>query len=509
MPEIRGTAAPATAPPAPPPGGGHDRRRSILAVLCACVALVVAMVAAINLAIPKIGDSGLHPSSSELLWIVDSYVIVFAGLLIPAGVFGDHVGHRRALSCGLAVFVLGSVVSAVSTDSALLIGGRAVTGVGAALVLPATLSVIVNVFPPAELPQAIASWTAMTGLGGVVGNLGGGLVLQYLPWQSLFWASAPMALVLLLLVRAGVPVTPVRQVRQDPLGAALLIAGFLSLLYAIIEGPGEGWASAPVLIGFAAAAVLLTAFVRYELRREHPLLDPRLFRLPKIRSGALGIGVTFFGMFALFFVNAQYLQYVKDFSPLATGLGILPLAAGMLLVSRRSLGLANRFGARSVVAAGMGSVTVGLALLSLADRQTPYPLYALYLLIMAAGAGLTAPPLSMGIMSSLPPTRAGLGSGINSSTRELGSALGVAVVGTVLNARFSTSLPDALKGAHSSAQAIRGSESLGVAEHLRVVDSFTHALTLGYRIVAVVVLVSGLLVLAWFKDATPESASRS
>ncbi|WP_051838746.1 MFS transporter [Streptomyces sp. NRRL WC-3742] len=507
MPEIRGTAAPTTAPPAP--GGGHDRRRQILALLCACVVLVVGMVAAINLAIPKIGDSGLHPSSSELLWIVDSYVIVFAGLLIPAGVFGDHFGHRRALSSGLAVFVLGSVVSAVSTGSTLLIAGRAVMGIGAALVLPATLSVIVNVFPPAERPQAIASWTAMTGLGGVVGNLGGGAVLQYLPWQSLFWASAPIALALLLLVRAAVPITPVRQVSQDPVGAALLIGGFLSLLYAIIEGPGEGWASAPVLVGFAAAVVLLVAFVLYELKREHPLLDPRLFKLPKIRSGALGIGVTFFGMFALFFVNAQYLQYVKDFSPLATGLGILPLAAGMLLVSRRSIGLAKRFGARPVVAAGIGSVTVGLALLSLADRHTPYPLYALYLLIMAAGAGLTAPPLSMGIMGSLPPTQAGLGSGINSSTRELGSALGVAIVGTVLNARFSTSLPDALKGSHSSAQAIRDSEALGVEEHLRVVDSFTHALTIGYRIVAVVVLVAGLLVTTWFREPKSQPASPS
>ncbi|MFJ1732847.1 MFS transporter [Streptomyces sp. NPDC088254] len=507
MPETSARSQSATAVPQAS-GDSQRQQKGILALLCGCVVLVVGMVAAINLAIPKIGGSGLHPSSSQMLWIVDSYVIVFAGLLIPAGVLGDHYGHKKALVAGLTTFCAGSVVSALAPGTAVLITGRAVTGVGAALVLPPSLSVVVHVFAPAQRPHVIATWTAMTGLGGVIGNLGGGVLLQFLSWRALFFAAAPVALALLVLVAVAVPSTPKRDVTPDTVGSVLLVAGFLALLYSIIEGPEKGWSSVPVLSGFAAAALLLAAFTAYELRRTHPLLDPRLFRLPKIRAGALGIGATFFGMFALFYVNAQYLQYVKGFSALMTGLGILPLAVGMLLVSRRSVPLAKRFGASGLVAVGMLCIVAGLLLLSLADRHTPYPLYALFLVVMAVGAGLSAPSLSFGIMSSLPPHQAGLGSGINSSTRELGSALGVAVVGTVLNTQFTDALPDALRErVHSTAQALGESTSLGTAEHLRVVDSFAQAMDNGYRMVAGVMIVVSVLVLTWIRkrDTDPSA----
>ncbi|MFJ8045904.1 MFS transporter [Kitasatospora sp. NPDC096147] len=410
----------------------HSPQR-VLALLCACVVLTIAMVAAINLAVPPIAAGPLHPTATQLLWIVDSYVIVFAGLLIPAGVAGDHYGHKRTMLAGLGILALGAVLCAAASAVPLLIAGRAVMGAGAALVLPATLAVLVHVFPPGERAQAIGTWASMTGLAGVLGNLGGGLLLQLLPWQSLFWVCAPAALLLLALVTAVVPATPLRGTRQDPVGSVLLVAGFLALLHGVIEGPSRGWGTPAALLSLAAAVLLLAAFVRYELRREHPMLDPRLFRLPAIRAGALGIGAVFFGMFALFYVNAQYLQQVKGFSVLATGFGVLPLAVGMLVVSRRSTALAARFGRLPVVATGFGCLLTGLLLLSTIGAGTPYPLYAAYQVLMAAGAGLTAPPLSAGIMAALPPRQAGLGSGINSSTRELGSALGVAAVGTAIS----------------------------------------------------------------------------
>ncbi|MGW4650467.1 MFS transporter [Kitasatospora sp. NPDC004289] len=453
-------------PGASVPTTASHRPRRVLALLCACVVLTIAMVAAINLAVPPIAASPIHPDATQLLWIVDSYVIVFAGLLIPAGVAGDHYGHKRTMLAGLGVFALGAVLCAAGSSVALLIAGRAVMGAGAALVLPATLSVIVHVFPPAERPQAIATWASMTGLAGVLGNVGGGVLLQLLPWQSLFWAAAPIALVLLALVAVVVPVTPLRGTRQDPVGSVLLVLGFVALLHGVIEGPAQGWGSPAVLLSLAAAALLLAGFTWYELRCAHPMLDPRLFRVPAVRAGALGIGAVFFGMFALFYVNAQYLQQVKGFSVLATGFGVLPLAVGMLVVSRRSAALAARFGRLTVVANGFAFLLAGLALLSTTGPATPYPLYAVYMVLMACGAGLATPPLSAGIMAALPPQKAGLGSGINSSTRELGSALGVAVVGTAIST---------------------GPLSEGLAQ--------------GYRVVAVVVLVLGVAALSQLRRA--------
>ncbi|MGF1430700.1 MFS transporter [Kitasatospora sp. LaBMicrA B282] len=475
--------------------------RLLLPLLCACVVLTVGMVASINLAIPKIAASALHPSSAGLLWIVDCYVIVFAGLLIPAGVLGDHYGHRRALTAGLAVFTLGAGAAAASGTVGELIAARVVMGVGAALILPATLSVIVGAIEPARRPHAIATWAAMTGLGGVAGNAVGGLVLQFLPWQALFLVVAPISLLFCRLAATTVPDTPLRGTRQDPVGAALLTAALLALLYGIIEGPDNGWGSLPVLTAFAAAAVLLAGFVGYELRHPHPLLDPRLFRLPKVRAGALGIGTTFFGMFALFYVNAQYLQYVKGYSVLATGLGIAPLALAMLLVSRRTVPLVRRFGPRAVAISGLLLVSAGLLLLSLADRHTPYPLYALALVVMAAGAGLSMPPLSTGIVGSLPPEQAGLGSGLNSSTRELGSALGVAVVGTVLNGRFTGAVPAGLRGpGHSTADTLAHAATLDPAGRAQVLDAFTRAMDTGFRLVAALLLVATGLVWLWYRE---------
>ncbi|MBL1098657.1 MFS transporter [Streptomyces sp. 205] len=469
--------------------------------MSACVVLTIALVAAINLAIPKLNNGSLHPSSTQLLWIVDAYVIVFACLLIPAGALGDRYGRKGALLTGLALFTVGCLGSALAADATVLIAARAVTGAGAALIMPATLSLALQSAPPERRPHTIAVWTAATGAAGMAGNLGGGLVLQYLPWQGLFWCVAPVALVLFALTARYAPRGEHHHADPDVVGTVLLVLGFVALLFGVIEGPENGWTSATVLGAFAAAAVVLTGFVVYALRAAHPLIDPRVFTVPRLRAGVLGVALTFFGLFAVFFVNAQYLQYAKGYSPALTGLAIGPLANGMLVVSRHSIPLGERIGVRRVITAGLLVLAAGLALLSFADADTSYPLYAAVFLVTATGMGLSMPMLSVSILGALPHSRAGLGSGLGSAAREIGSALGVAVMGTVLTGRFTDRLPDSLGGhADSAGEAMAAARALGPEEHARVVTAFTDAMAVGFRVTAAVVAVLAVVVVLWFRE---------
>nr|WP_055503188.1 MFS transporter [Nonomuraea pusilla] len=438
------------------PGTGHPARGRITALMVSSVILAVALVAAVNLAIPTLAASALRPSQAQLLWIVDAYVIVFACLLIPGGAAGDRHGRKGVLLTGLGVFALGCLACALAPDVAVLVAGRALSGAGAALVMPATLALTVGAHPAEQRGRAVASWTAATGAAGVVGNLGGGLVMQFLPWRALFAVPVLLAAVLAAAVAAVVPRVPRHPAALDLPGAALLTAASVALLTGVIEGPEAGWGSGLVLGAFAAAAALSAAFAAHQLRAARPLLDPRLFARRRLRAGTFGVAVVFFGLFALFFVNARYLQDVKGFSPLLTGVAIVPLTIPMIVVSRR----AGRLRAPVAVAAGLAGNVAGLTLLSFADAAMPYPLYAAGLLVMGASMGLCLPVLSHEIMAALPPERAGLGSGLNSAARELGSAVGVAVMGTVMA---------------------------------------THGMGAGYRVVAAVALAGALLVLWWLR----------
>jgi MFS family permease len=476
----------------------HPNRRAVYLLMPACSILVVSLVAAINLAIPKLSVSSLHPGQSDLLWIVDGYVLVFGCLLIPAGAAGDRYGRKGALLAGLATVAAGCLISAAAPDVGVLVAGRALTGVGAALVMPATLSLMLQVSAPGERAQAIATWTAATGVAGVAGNLAGGLILQYLPWEALFLAVAPIAALLGLASARYAPRGERHPARLDLVGAVLVTASAGALLYGIIEGPELGWSSGGVVGGLVASVALGAAFVGYDLRAEAPLLDPRLFRLRGLRAGSLGVAVAFFGLFALFFVNAQYMQYAKGFSPLGTGVAIAPFAIGMIVVSRRSIGWARRIGIRWTVAAGLASIVAGLLLLSLADAGTPYPLYLVFLLAMSIGLGLCLPSLSAAVMTSLPRSQSGLGSGLNGATREIGSALGVAAIGTIIGSRLSSGP----HGGHGSVEAaLRGA---GPARHHQAVTAFTDAMAVGYRSVAVGVAVVGVLVLWWLRSSSAE-----
>ncbi len=470
--------------------------RGLLAVMSACVVLVVAMVAAINLAVPMLAASGLRPSGSALVWIVDTYVIFFACLVIPGGAAGDRFGRKGVLLTGLLLFAAGALLSGVAPDVAIMLVGRALTGVGAAAVLPNTLAVLLHAVPAERTGAAIATWASMTGIGGMVGNIGGGAVLTGGSWRWLFFAVVPIALLLAALVAFIAPVSGRHDRDLDPLGTVLLVGASVALLLGIVQGPEAGWGSAVVVGGFVCAAVLFALWTIVELRVRHPLLDPRLFLLPRLRSACLGMTTVFFGMFALFYVNASLMQYGMGFGVLATGLGIIPASAPIMLGGRCVGRLSRRIGVDATVALAFACTGIALLGLSTTDTHTRYPIYAAWLVVNGIGITLALPTLSAAIATSLPHAQAGVGAGLQATTREFGSALGVAVIGTVLTARFVTALPADIRAAHDPHTVARALAVSAPGRAPEIVAAFVSGADLGLRVMGISVLALGALVVA-------------
>jgi MFS family permease len=455
----------------------------VLAAICACTVLVVGFVAAVNLAVPLLAAGSLHPSAAGLLWIVDAYVVFFACLVIPGGAVGDRYGRKGVLLAGLGLFAAGALLSAVAPSVPAMLAGRAVTGLGAACVLPNTVAVLINAMPPERRPRAIATWASMTGIGGAIGNVGGGALLSAGSWRWLFGAMVPVALVLAAWVAAVAPRTARHQRPLRPASALLLTVASLALLLAIIGGPEDGWLSPQVAGGFAAAAVLYATWTWTELRAEHPLLDPRLFRIPRLRSACLGILVIFFGMFSLFYVNASFLQYAKGFTVLEAGLGIVPMTVALIFGGRLAARIPDHAAPR-VVALAFALIGGALLGLSSCGASTNYAWWALLLVLIGAGLTVALPRLTADITSSLPAQQAGLGGGLQSTTREFGSALGVAVIGTIVTARFSA----AAHGARTVPQA------LATQPHAAVITAYAASADAGLRVMGLLVLIVGAIV---------------
>src|SRR5450755_335307 len=420
--------------------GGHPRRRRILLVLCLSLLIVIIDNTILNTALPTLARV-LHAGTSSLQWITDAYTLCFAALLIPAGALGDRFGRRRSLVAGLAVFALGSTLAAFASGTGLLIGARVVMGLGATFVMPATLSILNAVFPPEERPQAIAAWSAVAGAAVVIGPTLGGLLLDHFWWGSVFLINVPLVAVALAGVVLTVPETaePGRS-RFDIPGVALVAGALFAIIDAIIEAPDHGW-TAPVTLGLAA-------FVWWELRIASPLIDLRVFTSRAFSAAAGSVTVIFFTLFGSLFVLTQYLQLVQGYSPLAAGLRALPFALAMAAVSPVSPLIAARLGTRLIMAAGMALMGLALLDLSTAAVHTAYPSLALAVAIMGAGMGLVMAPASTVIMTTVPAHQAGAGSAINDTIREVGGALGVAIVGSLSAAVYRSRLGSALATAH-------------------------------------------------------------
>ena len=498
--------------------GGHPLRRRILLVLCLSLLIVVIDNTILNTALPTLARV-LHAGTSSLQWITDAYTLCFAALLIPAGALGDRFGRRRSLIAGLTVFALGSAAAAFASGTGELIGARVVMGLGATFVMPATLSILNAVFPPKERAQAIAAWSAVAGAAIVIGPTLGGLLLSHFWWGSVFLINLPLAAAALAGVVLTVPETAESGHGRFDIPGVVLVAGALfAIVDAIIEAPGRGW-TGPVTLGLGGAGVAaLAAFVWWELRTSDPLIDLRVFTSRAFSAAAGAVTVIFFALFGSLFLLTQFLQLVQGYSPLAAGVRALPFALAMAAASPVSPLLAERFGTRVIMPGGMALMGLGLADLSTAGVHTAYPLIAVAVAIMGAGMGLVMAPASNTIMTTVPAHQAGAGSAINDTIREVGGALGVAIVGSLSAAVYQSRLGSALATAHvpgavthaaagSVAAAdltgarlggVPGSELVSAAH-----SAFVTSMALGIRVAAGVALASAVAAVFAFAPRRP------
>jgi EmrB/QacA subfamily drug resistance transporter len=399
----------------------------------------------LNVALPTLVRQ-LHATPAQLQWIVDGYILAYAGLLLSMGTLGDRFGRKLALNAGLLVFVAGSLASAFANSPGMLIGTRTAMGMGAALIMPATLSIITATFPDAERGRAIGIWAGVAAGGIILGPLVGGWLLDQFWWGSVFLINLPVVAVTLLgtWVLVGDSRNP-NATPLDPVGAALSIAGLLALVYAIIEVPDHGWTAGFTLGAFAAAAALLGAFIAWELRSRHPMLDVGVFTNPRFSAASLSVALVFFAMTGVLFVLIQHLQFVLGYTPLQAGYRLLPIGT-VMVAAPLSAPLVNRVGTKAAVVSGMLLNALALWILSTVSAGSGYPPVAAALAVIGVGQGLAMAPATSSIMGSLPAAKAGVGSAINNTIRQVGSALGVAVLGSVLSARYASSITPVLHG---------------------------------------------------------------
>ncbi len=483
----------------------YQRRWAILAVLCTSLMIVIIGNTSLNVAIPTLARE-LNASTSALQWMVDSYSLVFAGLLFTAGTIGDRFGRKGALQAGLGLFLVGALIATLATTAEMVIAARAVMGVAAAFVMPSTLSILTNVFPAAERPKAIAIWAGISGGGAAIGPIASGYLLEHFWWGSVFLVNLP---VILIAIVAGALIVPTsKDPEEQPLdlpGAGLSIVGLSALVYGIIEGPHHGWTSTASLVTFGISLAALALFVVRELNTRYPMLDLKLFKDRRFSVASGGMTLTFFAMFGTFFLVAQYFQLVLGYTPLESGLFQLPMAIVMMTIAPQVPKLVARFGARNVVPVGLGLVAVGLAVFSQVEVDTSIWFVYLSIIPLAAGMATTMTPLTTLIMSSVPLGKAGVGSAMNDTTRELGGALGVAILGSLVTGRYTTSLAPAIAGLPEEAHSMADSGltgALAVAERiggdtgaqlaLAAKEAFVHGLGLAAVVGAIGVAVAAI-----------------
>ena len=490
---------------------GHPRRKQILLVLCLSLLAGVIDNTVLNTALPTLARV-LHAGTSSLQWIVDGYTLCFAALLIPAGALGDRYGRRRSLIGGLVVFALGSLAASFAPNAGVLIADRVLMGLGAAFVMPATLSILNAVFPPRERAQAIAAWSAVAGVGIIIGPTLGGLLLAQFWWGSVFLVNVPIVVIALAGVLWVVPETaePGR-CSLDVIGTLLVAGALVAMVDAIIEAPSRGWTGLGTLGEVAVGLGALAIFVWWELRVESPLIDLRIFSSRAFSAASGSITVTFFALFGSLFVFTQYLQLVHGYSPLSAGVRALPFAFATGVMSPLSPVLAKRLGNRAVISAGLALMGLGLLDLSTAQVDTGYPALALAVAIMGAGMGLVMAPASSTIMTTVPAHQASAGSAVNDTIREVGGTLGVAIVGSLAAAVYRSRLSTKLAAHHTpgfvvhiatgsiaaadavgkSIGGVRGGEIVRAAR-----DSFTTAMALGMRVAGGIAVAAALAAVA-------------
>jgi MFS transporter, DHA2 family, multidrug resistance protein len=500
---------------------GHPRRWAILGVLVISLLVVVLDNTVLNVAMRTIADpdSGLGASQSQLEWAINSYTLVFAGLLFTAGILADRLGRRVTLITGLAIFGVASLLSAYAQNPGQLIGARALMGLGAAAVMPATLSIIANVFTPQERPRAIGIWAGAVGLAAAIGPVIGGLLLERFWWGSVFMINIPVVVagIVLLLVLVPESKDP-KPGRIDIPGVLMSVVGLSLLTYGVITGGEDGFDRWQAWGSLAGAIIVLVGFVLFERRTAFPSLDVRLFSNPQFSASTGMVGLIFFAAMGAMFFSAFYLQLVRGYGPLASGALFVPFAVGQLVFAPRSAAMVKRYGPKAVSVVGLLLVTVGLAGWIFIGASTPIWVVGALFFVMGVGMANVMPPATESIMAAVPREKAGVGSAVSNTVRQVGGALGVAVLGAVLSSVYrgdvedaTAALPDAAREA--ARESISG--AYGVAAQAgpagpgliaQANDAFLTALHWSAAGGVVVALLGALVALLWLPGRRPADA---
>lgn len=519
---------PSGAPAAEPriPEAIHRRRWWILTVLMFSLLIVVLDNSILNVAVKTIAGpapTGIGATQSELEWAINSYTLVFAGLLFTAGLLGDRIGRKKVLLFGILVFGVGSALAAFSASPGELITWRALMGFGAAFVMPATLAVLMNVFERDEQPKAIGIWAGSVGLGIAIGPITGGLLLEHFWWGSIFLVNVPVVVIALIAMAILVPDSrDPKPGKVDLVGVALSIVGLVLLVYGIIRG-GElaDFTDTTVLLPVVGGLLVLAGFVWHEKRSSHPAIDISYFREPAFAAAVAAIALVFFALMGVTFFSAFYLQSVRGYSALESGLLIVPLAAAQMIFAPRARLVVDRFGACAVCTVGMLLVAAGLASFALFDTGTPVWVLCLVFFVQGTGMAHIMPPVTVAVMQALPREKAGSGSAINNTFRQVGGALGVAVLGSVLSAVYRGDIEGHLGAVPAGVRDVAGESieaTLGVAAKLGPVagkplvaaadDAFISAMHVTALGSAAVALIGAVVVGLFLPGRAPAATER-
>ncbi|MFB7997867.1 MFS transporter [Streptomyces sp. NPDC056002] len=506
------------------PEAVHRRRWAILGVLMLSLLIVVLDNSILNVAIKTISTpapTGLGATQGELEWAINAYTLVFAGLLFTAGLLGDRLGRKKVLVGGLVVFGLGSALAAESGSPVQLIVFRAVMGIGAAFVMPATLAVLMNVFERDEQPKAIGIWAGGVGLAIAIGPITGGLLLDHFWWGSVFLVNVPIVIIAVVLMLALVPDSrDPKPGRIDLVGVALSVVGLVLLVYGIIKGGQLADFTDPtVLLTSVAGLVVLVGFVLYEKRSDHPSIDIAYFKNKVFSAAIAAIALVFFALMGVTFFSVFYTQSVRGYSPLQTGLLMLPLAAAQLIFAPRARLVVDRFGVRAVTTGGLVILAAMLAAFTTLDADTPIWILEVIFFLMGMGMAHVMTPTSVVIMQALPREKAGSASALSNTFRQVGGALGIAVLGSVLSTAYRGGIEDKLgllpPGLrHTAGESIEA--TLGIASKLgprgdalvgAANDSFLHAMHVTALCGAGIALVSAVVTVLFLPGRPPGAAA--
>jgi EmrB/QacA subfamily drug resistance transporter len=486
----------------------YARRWKTLGVLSLSLVILGIDTSILNVALPTLQDE-FDASASKLQWMVDSYLLVFAGLLLVFGTLGDRYGRKLALQAGVSIFGLASLAAPLASSSGQVITVRAAMGIGAALIMPATLSIIANVFTGAERGKAIGIWAALAAVGIGLGPLAGGLLLEWFPWWSVFMVNVPFAVAALALGIRYVPESrDPRPGSFDLLGAALSTAGFSILVYAIIEAPEKGWTSGLVIGSLAASLVLLGAFVAWERRIAEPMLDLGFFRNARFSVGTAAVSAAFFALLGGIFALTQYLQFAHGYSAIEAGAIMTPMALGLMIGAGSSSKAVARLGTSRVVAAGLFGVALLLGVTTLWDPSTSAFVLTAWFFGLTLAMGWVMAPATDAVVGAVPAAKSGVASATNTVARMVSGALGVAIIGSLVSSLYSNKVEGSL-GALPPPLQTQAEDSIGAANAIAAQlppqaasdllattgDAFTQAMGIGLAVGAALVAAAAVLVL--------------